>query len=321
MLRAFGPDELCSWAEEMGEPLFTGSSDRVFPKAMKGSPLLRKWLARLGSLGVTLRTRWRWSGWKGHALVFETPDGVQRVQANATVLALGGASWARLGSDAAWVPSLEQQGVRIAPFRPANMGFDVEWSDLIRERFAGAPFKSVALSVGSHRVKGEFVVTSTGIEGSAVYAISAALRDALERGEADLWVDLLPDLSMDQITQRLSRSRGKASLSNHLRKTLGVSGVKAALLHEQGALPSDTGALATLMKSAPIKVERPRPLDEAISVAGGVAWSGIDETLMLRNMPSTYVAGEMLDWEAPTGGYLLTACIASGRWAGLAATN
>ena len=322
MLRAFGPEEVRAWTGKLGEPLFTGSSGRVFPHAMKGSPLLRKWLGRLEGLGVKLRTRWRWYGWEGDALTFESPDGVRQIQANATVLALGGASWARLGSDAAWVPWLEQKGAAVAPFRPANMGFDVNWTEFMRERFSGAPVKSVALSVGSHRVKGEFVVTSTGIEGSAVYAISAALRDALARGKPDLRVDLLPDLSTDQIVHKLSRPRGKASLSNHLRKTVGVSGVKAALLREQqGTLPSDAKALATLMKSAPIKVGGPRPLDEAISVAGGVAWSGVDDNLMLRKMPGTYVAGEMLDWEAPTGGYLLTACIASGRWAGLAATR
>lgn len=354
MLRAFGSEAVQAWAKDLGEPIFTGSSGRVFPKAMKGSPLLRKWLARSNDMGVELRPRWRWSGWEGDALRFETPERARLVSPRATVLALGGASWARLGSDAAWLPWLQAKGVEISPFRPANMGFDVNWSDVMRARFAGAPVKPVALSVGSTRVKGECVVTTTGIEGSAVYAISAALRDAMEvdegrrqssltnapslfepgprpgqapppfrvRGQAALAVDLMPDSDFETVARKLSKPRGKASISNHLRKALGLAGVKMALLREcSDVLPTDPTDLAKLIKSAPLEIARPRPIDEAISVAGGVSWPGVDDQLMLRALPHIYVAGEMLDWEAPTGGYLLTACIATGRWAGHAAAQ
>lgn len=319
MLRAFGPAAVQDWAEALGEPLFTGSSGRVFPKAMKGSPLLRKWLRRLADSGVELRTRWRWTGWDGDALRFETSDGARTIAANATILALGGASWSRLGSDGAWTPSLSERGVEIAPFRPANMGFDVTWSEHFVSRFSGMPVKPVALSVGEHRVKGEFVVTRNGIEGSAVYAISAALRDALASGHDELMLNLMPGRQTTDIAEKLSRPRGKASFSNHLRKALGLTGVRAGLLRELGgALPQEPDALAALIKSLPLPVLRPRPIDEAISVAGGVSWGSVDDNLMLRALPGTYVAGEMLDWEAPTGGYLLTACLATGRWVGAA---
>lgn len=320
MLRTFGPEEVQDWAETLGEPLFTGSSGRVFPKAMKGSPLLRKWLRRLADSGVELRTRWRWTGWDGDALRFETPGGVRTIAANATILALGGASWSRLGSDGAWTPWLSERGVEVAPFRPANMGFDVAWSEHFISRFSGMPVKPVALAVGEHRVQGEFVVTRHGIEGSAVYAISAALRDALALGHDELTLDLMPGRQTTDIAEKLSRPRGKASFSNHLRKALGLTGVRAGLLRELGgALPQEPDALAALIKSLPLPVLRPRPIDEAISVAGGVSWGSVDDNLMLRALPGTYVAGEMLDWEAPTGGYLLTACLATGRWAGAAA--
>lgn len=321
ILRAFGSQEVRIWAETLGEPLFTGSSGRVFPKVMKGSPLLRKWLTRLDGLGVSLRTRCYWNGWEDGLLSFKTRDGKRLVDAKATILALGGASWARLGSDAAWVPWLRSRGVEVTPFRPSNMGFDVGWSQFFQERFAGQPVKPVAVSVGDARIKGEFIVTANGIEGSAVYAISAALRNALDCGEADFRIDLLPDLSLEEVASKLSRSRGKASLSNHLRKTLGLTGVKAAMLREFGeAAPSNPASLAQKLKSVRIPVDGPRPIDEAISVAGGVAWSGLNHDLMLGKIPGTFVAGEMLDWEAPTGGYLLTACIAAGRWAGKAAS-
>ena len=322
MLAAFGPDEIRAWAGDLGEPLFTGTSGRVFPRAMKGSPLLRKWMARLAAGGVDLRTRWSWQGWQGSALAFQTPDGSARVRAGVTILALGGASWPRLGSDAAWVPWLVQRGVPITPFEPANMGFDVGWSDHFVDRFAGAPVKPVALSVGDQRVQGEFVITRTGIEGSLVYAVSKRLREALKAGQGGLRADLLPGLELDTVIGRLARPRGKASLSNHLRKTLGLSGVRAGMLRDCAhSLPAEPESLARLIKALPVPVTRPRPLAEAISSAGGIAWEGVDGDLGLKAIPNVYVAGEMLDWEAPTGGYLLTASISTGRWAGAAAAR
>ncbi|MEM7212134.1 MAG: TIGR03862 family flavoprotein [Pseudomonadota bacterium] len=333
MLRAFGPEAVRDWAEELGEPLFTGSSGRVFPKAMKGSPLLRKWLERLSARGVTLRTRWRWSGWSDDLLSFETTEGIHRVQPRTTVLALGGASWTRLGSDAAWVPWLAERGVGLEPFRPANMGFDVDWSEHFRTRFAGTPVKPVALAVGARNVRGEFVISATGIEGSAVYAVSSSLRDALVLGDtagasgsklasedAALILDLIPGKTASELAAKLSKPRGKASLSNHLRKTIGLSGVRAGLLRELAhPLPDEPEAFANQIKALSVPVLRPRPIDEAISVAGGIAWCSLDDDLMLQEVPGVFAAGEMLDWEAPTGGYLLTACIATGRWAGFAA--
>ncbi|MGD1923170.1 MAG: TIGR03862 family flavoprotein [Paracoccaceae bacterium] len=321
-LRTFGPEDVWQWAEGLGEPLFTGSSGRVFPKAMKGSPLLRKWLKKLDGMGCILRTRWRWSGWDRDALRFETPGGTRTIEADSTVLALGGASWARLGSDAAWVPWLDAQGIEIKPFRPTNMGFDVAWSEHFRARFAGTPVKPAALGDGDKKSQGEFVISSNGIEGSLVYAISAPLRDALEVGEADLRLDLLPAQSIETVARRLSKPRGKLSFSNHLRKAIGLTGVRAGLLRELGGeLPDDALGLAKLLKSLPIPVVEPRPIDEAISVAGGVAWDGVTDDLMLTAKPGVFIAGEILDWEAPTGGYLLTACLATGRWAGAAAAK
>ena len=321
-LRAFASSDVRDWAEELGEPLFTGSSGRVFPKSMKGSPLLRRWLARLRDREVELRTRWQWRGWDAGALTFETPAGIRRIAPRAAVLALGGASWSRLGSDAAWVPWCERQGIGVAPFRPANMGFDVAWSDPFRERYSGEPVKPVTLCVGSRTVRGEFVISASGIEGSAVYAVSAALRDALESGVADLRLDLMPGQSEEAIARKLSRPRGKASLSNHLRKSLGLGGVRAGLLRELVyPLPEHPGELAARIKSLALKVEDPRPIDEAISVAGGVAWESVDDRFMVKAMPGTFVAGEMMDWEAPTGGYLLTTCLATGRWAGRSAVD
>lgn len=318
-LAEFGPEEITAWARALGEEVFTGSSGRVFPVAMKASPLLRRWLARLATGGAELRTRWRWTGWAPEGgLQFDTPSGARRVVARATVLALGGASWPRLGSDAAWVPSVSAKTL-VAPFRPANMGFDVAWTSIFAERFAGVPVKPVRLMVGAHDVRGEFVVTRTGIEGSAVYALSAPLRDALEAGAGGLTVDLAPDLSGAEITTRLSRPRGKASWASHLRRTLRLKGVKAGLLREAGPLPESAEALAQRIKATQIPVTGPRPIEEAISSAGGVRWEGLTEDLMLTSCPGVFVAGEMLDWEAPTGGYLITACFATGRRAGTGA--
>ncbi|MDV4144825.1 TIGR03862 family flavoprotein [Shimia sp. FJ5] len=304
MLEAFGPAEATAWAEGLGQEMFTGSSGRVFPKSMKASPLLRAWLARLGARGVALRTRWRWVGVED-GFVFDTPEGRQVLRPGVTVLACGGASWARLGSDGAWAGFLE---VDTAPFQPANMGFVVDWSPHMEKHF-GAPVKSVRLSAGETSVRGEFIVSSQGIEGGGIYAVSREVRDG-----AALSVDLLPDLSEAEIRSRLARPRGKASLGNHLRKTLKLDPVKQALLMEFARpLPED---LAPVLKELHIPHDGPRPMDEAISTAGGIRFDALDSALMLRHMPGVFAAGEMLDWEAPTGGYLLTACLATGLWAG-----
>jgi hypothetical protein len=314
MLDAFGPAEACAWAEALGQTVFTGSSGRVFPVTMKASPLLRAWAARLDGLGVQTRTRWRWAGWNGAgAFLFDTPEGQVVRAPDVAVLALGGASWARLGSDGAWAAILGAAGVPLAPFRPANVGLRVRWSAPLAAH-AGAPLKSCAFSAGGVTVRGEAVVTAEGLEGSAIYSLSPALRE-----DAALVVDLAPDRAAETLAARLSRSRRRESLSNRLRKAAGLPAVKRALLLEAGPLPADPGALAARIKAVPVAHLGPRPLDEAISVAGGVQWEGVDDGLMLRVRPGTFVAGEMLDWEAPTGGYLITACLATGRHAGRAA--
>lgn len=319
-LRAFGPAETSDWARGLGRTLFTGSSGRVFPVEMKASPLLRAWLARLAAGGAELRTRWRWTGWRDDAFLFETPEGPASVRAGAAVLALGGASWPRLGSDAAWVPALAEAGGEIAPFRPANMGFDVAWSRHMAERFAGAPVKPVRLGIGSAEAKGECVVTAAGIEGGAVYALSSAIRDALGADGADVSLDLAPDRDRADLAAALSRPRGRASLAEHLRKRARISGVKAALLRELAPETlGDAEAMAAAIKAAPLRVLRPRPMEEAISSAGGLRWSSLTPDFELKSRPGVFAAGEMLDWEAPTGGYLLTACLATGRAAGRAA--
>jgi uncharacterized flavoprotein (TIGR03862 family) len=313
MLAEFGPAEVADFARGLGQAVFTGSTGRVFPVAMKASPLLRAWLVRLAGLGVTLRTRWRWVGWEADALVFETPEGRQLERPDITVLALGGASWARLGSDAAWVPWLEARGVEVAPFRPANVGFRVDWSPQMARHF-GQPVKGAALLAGGHRERGEFVVSARGIEGGGVYAVSAAVRDG-----AALALDLVPDLSSEEVARRLAATRTKDSVANRLRKALGLDPVKLALLMEWGRPLPEGGALAALVKALPVRHGGPRPMDEAISSAGGVTRAAVTEGLELIAVPGVWVAGEMLDWEAPTGGYLLTACFSSGRWAGRAA--
>ena len=320
MVAAFGPDEVVAWAEGLGEPVFTGSSARVFPRSMKGSPLLRRWLARLER--AEIRTRWRWQGWSGEDLSFATPQGPQMVRAKAVILTLGGGSWPRLGSDAAWVPWLTARGIPVAPFQPANMGFDTDWSDHFITRFAGAPVKSCALTIGAHSLRGEFVVTRTGVEGSAVYALSAPLREACAGGDAVLTLDLFPDQTEAAIAAKLSRPRKGQSRANHWRKTLGLTGVRSALLRELAAdRMDDPGETAKALKSLPLPILRPRPLAEAISSAGGIPWSALTPDLMLAELQGVFCAGEMLDWEAPTGGYLLTGCFATGRWAGRAAAR
>lgn len=314
ILAEFGPEEVRAWAAGLGIETFAGSTGRVFPVGMKASPLLRAWLRRLEGQGVAVRMRWRWTGWAGAAARFATPDGPREVVAAATVLAMGGASWARLGSDGAWAAILAAEGVPLAPFRPSNVGFGVAWSGAMARHF-GAPVKAVRLSAGGRSVAGEFVVTARGIEGGGVYAVADRLREG-----AALTLDLVPGRTEAEVAARLARPRGGATLSNHLRKALGLAPVKIALLRElaPGAL-ADPGATAAALKALGLPLLGPRPIDEAISTAGGVAREALDDGLMLRARPGVFCAGEMLDWDAPTGGYLLTACLATGRHAGRAA--
>ncbi len=318
-LDAFTPDHVTAWADGLGGECFTGSSGRVFPKVMKASPLMRAWLGRLSGLGVQFHTRHRWTGFSDGVLRFETPDGETLVGFEACLLALGGASWPRMGSDGAWTTILGAAGVEVAPLKPANCGFDVSWSDSFRNRFAGAPLKSVTATSGAGTIPGEFVISRDGIEGSLVYAHSAALRDALEmEGQAELVLDLAPGRNETRIAGDLSRLPAKVSFSNRLRKAAGIEGVKGALLRE--IVPEISTCtpqrIAGLIKALPLSVARPRPIAEAISSAGGICWAGIDQDFMLKALPGVFVAGEMIDWEAPTGGYLLTACLATGRAAG-----
>lgn len=314
VLEEMGNGAVREWAQGLGAETFVGSSGRVFPRAMKASPLLRRWLERLEGQGVQIRTRHRWGGFDDEAFVFDTPQGRVTERFDAVVLALGGASWPRLGSDAAWVPWLESKGVAVKPFRSSNCGFDVEWSEDFVTRFAGAPVKSVA--AGS--IRGEFVISRHGIEGSLVYSHSAALRDGLEKGTTAFVVDLVPGRSLERLARDLARQSAKASLSNRLRKGAGLDGVKAALVREvaEPTARQDPAALARAIKELAIPLVRPRPIVEAISSAGGVVWEEVDSEFMLRRLPGVFVAGEMLDWEAPTGGYLLTACLATGKAAG-----
>ncbi len=324
VLNAFDAEALRAWCSDLGIETFVGSSGRVFPKAMKASPLLRAWLGRLADMKVDIRTRHRWIGFDEQALAFETPAGRVAETFDAVVLALGGASWPRLGSDAAWVPMLAHRGVHIAPFRPANCGFECDWSPVFAERFAGTPVKAVTATSAIGTVPGEFVISAGGVEGSLVYARSAALRDGLERdGKAALELDLMPGRSVERLIHDLARQPAKTSFSNRLRKGAGLDGVKLGLLREVVSNVSALGpeALAQHIKTLHVPVKRPRPIAEAISVAGGVAWDAVDTHFMLKSLPNIFVAGEMLDWEAPTGGYLLTACFATGRAAGLAAAR
>ncbi|MGO4439783.1 TIGR03862 family flavoprotein [Rhizobium sp. RAF56] len=315
-LDAFTPADVRGWASGLGTETFVGSSGRVFPTVMKASPLLRAWIARLSSQGVKILTRHCFTKFTEEGPAFDTPDGQLTVRCDAALFALGGASWPRLGSDAAWSPQLAAWGVEIAPFRAANCGFDVDWSVPFRSRFAGAALKGVTASSGAGTVPGEFVISTHGIEGSLVYAHAATLRDRLEsKGNATLTIDLTPGRTLERLTRDLSRQNVKQSLSNRLRKGAALDGVKAALLREVGAPATlaDAGALARVIKAAPIDVRRPRPIAEAISSAGGISWESVDDNYMLKAMPGVFAAGEMLDWEAPTGGYLLTACLATGR--------
>ncbi len=310
MLAEFGPEQVMDWCRGLGQEVFTGSSGRVFPLAMKGSPLLRAWLGRLDGLGVMLRTRWRWTGFDGAKLRFETPDGPQVLTPKRTVLALGGASWARLGSDAAWVPWLKDKGVDVAPFKPANMGFTVDWSPHMARHF-GQAVKGTALIVAARRERGEFIISAKGLEGGGIYAVSRALREG-----AALTADLMPDVSAGDVAARLGRMKSGETLGNRLRK-LGLSASAIALLMEFGRGTDPVAAI----KSLQIPLLGPRPVDEAISVAGGITRDSCTEGLELCALPGVFACGEMLDWEAPTGGYLLTGCWATGRWAGRAAAQ
>ncbi|MBU1361477.1 MAG: TIGR03862 family flavoprotein [Gammaproteobacteria bacterium] len=325
LLRAFGPAELRAWTEGLGIRCFVGTSGRVFPEGMKAAPLLRAWLHRLRAAGVRFHMRHRWLGWSEDsspsALRFDTPTGEIEAVADATVLALGGASWARLGSDGRWVPWLERRGVEVAPLQPANCGFDVAgWTPYFIERFAGMPFKSVAISMvdsHGHRFarKGEFVATATGVEGSLVYAASALLRDEIEsQGNATVSLDLLPDRTLEHVRSAVRHPRGARSLTSHLKSRLGLEGIKAGVLHEVLTHEEmrDPDRLAEAIKGLPIRLVSARPLDEAISTAGGVRFESLDDGLRCLACPEVFCAGEMLDWEAPTGGYLLTASMASG---------
>lgn len=315
-LDALTPADVRRWAEGLGTETFTGSSGRVFPKVMKASPLLRAWIARLESRGVTILKRHRWVGFEERGYVFDTIEGRKTVHPDAALLALGGASWPRLGSDAAWVPWLREKSVAISAFHPANCGFDVDWSAAFRERFAGAPLKSVSATSAAGTFPGEFVISQHGIEGSLVYAHSAALRDELSSGRpAKMVVDLAPGRTLDRLVKELEKQDTKASLSNRLRKGAGLDPAKAALVRECASPPdlADPRRLAATVKSLAIPLVRPRPIAEAISSGGGIAFDAVDERYMLKAIPGLFVAGEMLDWEAPTGGYLLTACLATGK--------
>ncbi len=315
-LAGFGPKEVRTWAATLSQDTFCGSSGRVFPTAMKASPLLRSWLRKLEAQGVDLRTRWRWTGRAGGSHGFDTPEGKRTVSAGATVLAAGGGSWARLGSDGAWSPLLRSAGIAVAPFVPSNTGFHVAWSDHMARHF-GAPVKPVRLSAGSREVEAEFVISSRGVEGGGIYALSHLLREG-----APLVLDLVPDRDRPDILERLLRPRGKASLSSHLRRCLGLPPVKIALLRECAGHPLDAWPrTADSLKALALPLGGPFDIDGAISTGGGVAASALDGNLMLREWPGVFCAGEMLDWDAPTGGYLLTACLATGRGAGIAAVK
>ena len=323
LLRAFDADSLCQWIHELGIETFIGSSGRVFPTDMKAAPLLRAWLKRLRESGVVIHTRHRWLGWQADGqLRIASPEGEKTLKPDAVVLALGGGSWARLGSDGAWMPLLAERGVEVAALLPSNCGFDVAgWSDLLRNKFAGAPLKNIAIALEHSTPRlGECVITASGIEGSLIYAWSAPIREAInQHGAATILIDLLPGKAVDKIEAALAKPRGSRSMSKHLHSQLGLDGVKAALLRELTPADcfADPAQLAKAIKALPLKLIKARPLDEAISSAGGVRFEALDEHLMLKQLPGVFCAGEMLDWEAPTGGYLLTGCFASGRAAGL----
>jgi uncharacterized flavoprotein (TIGR03862 family) len=325
MITAFSPEALQGWSHGLGQDTFIGSSGRIFPRSFKTSPLLRAWLRRLDGLGVTFALGHHWTGWNASgALTFESQDGCMEILPAATILALGGASWPRLGADGGWVKLLEAKGIPVAPLQPANCGFRIVWSQHLIERFAGTPLKRIAVGLKGYRVRGEAMLTAEGIEGGAIYALSATIREAIRAdGEADLRLDLRPDLSGEQILARLSRQRGSESFANHLRKALAMPPNAIGLLREVNPDVSQLSAkaLTELIKDLPLRITGVRPIERAISTAGGVQRMAVDDGLMLRANPGVFCAGEMLDWEAPTGGYLLQACFATGRAAGLSALH
>ncbi|RDJ99236.1 TIGR03862 family flavoprotein [Paraburkholderia lacunae] len=335
LLDTFGPDALRAWLHRLGVETFVGSSGRVFPTDMKAAPMLRAWLHRLRETGVRFHMRHKWLGWSEqsnragshatrHTLRFATPEGERTLTCDAVVFALGGASWPRLGSDAAWVPLMSAREVPVAPLRPANCGFDAGWSPYLRERFAGQPLKPVAITVTDidkkvHNRQGEILLTETGLEGSLIYALSAAIRERiLADGEVTIALDLAPGLTLERVIAEVTWPRGSRSMSSHLHGRIGIGGVKLALLHEilSKEAFADTNHLAHAIKSLPVRLTRARPIEEAISSAGGIQFEALDAQLMIERLPGAFCAGEMLDWEAPTGGYLLTACLASGLVAG-----
>ena len=312
MITSFGPQEVKEWTDGLGQQIFVGTSGRVFPKVMKASPLLRAWIARLRDAGVSLRTNWKLTGLTENNAQFQTPDGAKNIIADVVVLAMGGASWARLGSDGAWA---EQLGP-ITPFQPANCAFAMDWSAHMT-KFFGTPIKNITLRAGDMISRGEIIVSRNGIEGGGIYSVSRTLRTGVP-----LTVDLKPDWSIERVESALLKPRGKDSQTNHLRKVLKLEPIKIALMREvTPQLPQDVQALAKMVKSLSITTLEPRPMDEAISTAGGIPWNRLDASLMLLDRPGIFCAGEMIDWEAPTGGYLITACLATGRWAGLHAAQ
>ncbi|HTH95154.1 MAG TPA: TIGR03862 family flavoprotein [Rhodocyclaceae bacterium] len=317
MIERCTPHALREWAAELGVETFVGTSGRVFPREMKAAPLLRAWLHRLRERGVAIHVRHRWLGWGDeNELHFLAPDGEVSQRVDAVILALGGGSWARLGSDGAWMKTLARRDIALAPFKPSNCGFEYTWSDFFRDKFSGKPLKNVVAHFGSIARRGEFVISAQGVEGSLIYTLSAPLRDAIEReGSATLMLDLLPDISAERVLADVSHPRGSRSLSSHLQGRLGLHGIKAALLREVLGKDGmhDATKLAATIKAFPLRLTATRPIDEAISTAGGVRFDALNEHLMLKQWPGVFCAGEMLDWEAPTGGYLLTACIASGH--------
>lgn len=320
IIARFTPDELRAWSHALGEETFVGSSGRVFPKSFKASPLLRAWLRRLSSLNVAFELRHHWVGFgETNALRFSTPDGETTVKADAVLLALGGASWPRLGADGGWTTILQERGIRIAPLRASNVGVNVPWSTVLIDRFAGTPLKRLTITCGDHVVNGEAMITQHGLEGGAIYALSPEIRKALdETGSAHITLDLRRDLSSDIVLQKLQRPRGKDSVSNYLRKTLALDPAAIALLRERDAtgvdvLPQDPALLAAFIKALPLRITGQQGLDRAISTAGGIALSEVDDALMLKRLSGIFVAGEMLDWDAPTGGYLLQACFATAK--------
>ncbi|SMX30008.1 HI0933-like protein [Pelagimonas phthalicica] len=316
MLQAFGPEDARAWAEALGQEMFTGSTGRLFPKVMKASPLLRAWITRLSNKGLEINLRWRWTDWQGADFHFDTPDGSQVLTPDVTILALGGASWARLGSDGAWIRQFVQNGLETVTFAPSNAGLLVDWSPYIAKHF-GSPIKNALFRCGDMENRGEAVISSKGLEGGGIYPLSPALRSG-----SPLHIDLFPHLSAADLQKRLEKPRGKQSLSNFLRKTLKIPTATWTLISEVARpLPSAPSELADLLKNLPIPHQGLRPVDEAISTTGGVPWASLTPELMLKDRPGLFCAGEMVDWDAPTGGYLLTACLAMGRWAGLHASQ